>query len=535
MARPSLFVRWLRTTALLLTLIGAGATAFFFLHGRRGQVEALFRMLPADTGNVVVVQHLDALLTALNHAVESPDGPTELKDLQHDLRTRSVAQLGFDATRPEGWQKSGIDLAGAFALASSGKTDDPFAFSYLPVSDPTAATALLKRTLSNAGATVEEDEGNGLHVWRVRWPATVNNEPYPPRAFAFQDCYVVVVGATGSADAESALRKQLAGHGLIGETAFRAVRNAVGEPWIGFVYCSPALVKQQLEAQQAQAELGPMAGGGAGAALELADDKLELRIRALADGTPQPSPLAEAHPPNDHVSGVEPLLAGRISLDPRALVAGLKKDPAGQKQLASAQTLLTPLGIDFEKDVVGALDGQLSLALVAPDKGENSLVDLVAVVGAKDAPALLKKLSPSLLPLGFMPGDDGWLNGPGLELGATEDAFLLFGAAPARRTAWKKAVSAGGPPLWAALPNDPRQSFEHGPALYAWANLERAAELVAHSGAPGSVQGARVLRAMQSAALGLDARDGVIRLDADLYPPAGGFSHAFANHPDAGR
>ena len=403
------------------------------------------------------------------------------------------------------------------------------------MSDATAAAALFKRSLSNAGATVDEGEGDGLHVWRVRWPPNVDTEPYPPRAFAFQNGYAVVVGATGKADAETALRKQLAGHGLGNEQSLRAVRAAVGEPWIAFAYASPALVKQQLAAQQAESSIGPAAGGGVGAALELSDEKLEVRVRALGEGTPPPAPLAEPHPPNDHVSGVEPLLAGRISMDPKALVARMKTDPAGQKDLATAHDTLAPLGVDFENDLVAALDGQLTLGLVAPEKNESSLVDLVAVIGAKDAPTLLKKLAPSLLPLGFLPGNDGWLSGPGMEVGATNDAFLLLGASPTRRTAWKKAVAAGGPPLWAALPTEPRQNFEHGPALYAWADLERAAEIVAHSGAPGSLQGARVLRAMQSASLGLDAREGIVRLDADLYPPAGGFAQAFSNHPDAGR
>src|SRR6185437_2323181 len=138
-----------------------------------------------------------------------------------------------------------------------------------------SAVALFKRALASAGATIAEPEGDGPRIWRVSWPHLAQAEMYPPRAFAFQDDHAIVVGTAGDGDAEAALRRQLAGHGLANEPAFKAVRGALGEPWLAFVYCSPALVKQELTAQQSEGALGPLASGGAGAAFELSDEKLE--------------------------------------------------------------------------------------------------------------------------------------------------------------------------------------------------------------------------------------------------------------------
>ena len=96
-------------------------------------------------------------------------------------------------------------------------------------------------------------------------------------------------------------------------------------------------------------------------------------------------------------------------------------------------------------------------------------------------------------------------------------------------------VASQGPSLAAGLPEPIRQSYTQGPLLYAWADLERGAELLSHGSVPAVASQARVLRGLQGASLGIDAKPGLISVDADLWPPPGGFSRAIAGpHADAG-
>jgi hypothetical protein len=159
----------------------------------------------------------------------------------------------------------------------------------------------------------------------------------------------------------------------------------------------------------------------------------------------------------------------------------------------------------------------------------------VLLVGLKD-PVRARALLPHLLEgLPVQPDVAGWYRMNQLAVGVSGDALVALWGEARIPEAQGQTVANQGPSLSAKLPDPIRDAYTHGPLLYAWADLERVAELLAHGPLPGIAGQARVLRGLQGASLGIDARAGVISLDADLWPPAGGFSHAIAGaHADAG-
>jgi hypothetical protein len=528
MAQGSFLGRWLRTTATLLVLGAAAATALFYLHGRRGEVDGLFRALPAQAGNVIVARHVDGLLAALGRLADAPRAPAELRRFRDDLRKQGQAQLGFDPADPEGWRKAGFDPAGPYALSTSDRPDDGLVFAYLPLADATAARGTLGKALQALGARLEKSEAEGPELTRVVWPVTALGNT-APRAFAVQDGFLVIAAAAGATDGEAVLRKQLAAHGLLEQPAFRAVRAAVGEPWTLFDYSAPALAEHQLQLQHAEA-LGTWVRQGVGAALEIDDARVELRVRALGDAAvPGAHPLLlPAHPPGDHAGG-SALAVGRVSLDLREVAERLKQNPDTQKQLDALAAALTAAGLDLQRDVIDGFDGQLTAALLAPPQGGKGKAVAVLAAGVREPKKLFEALRAPLGKLGGEPHGPGLALSPGMLLQPTSDALVLLFGADDGVLDVEKAVAAGGPGFSAKLAPEQRQAFEHGPAAYGWVDAERGAELLSHETTPGVAQGARVLGALQSASLGLDARDGVLRFDLDLFPPPGGFGQAIAH------
>ena len=547
MAQRSRFSRWWRTTLLLLALMGAAAVALVVVHGRSADADALFATLPASTGNVVVGRGLGAWMRAMTQLAAQPGAPAELRQFVGELKDQSAAELGFDATSPDAWRNAGFDPSGAVGLAGSGKPDDPFAFAYLPVRDADAARATLTHALEKHGATVTAHTGSGAPAWTIDAPGPAAPGQRVPLAFGQAGRFLVIAAGTAGGDPLAALDAQVSARGLGATPALRAVRAAVGEPWTLFGFCAPALAKQQLTAQRAEAALGAYATRGVGAALQIDDHAIQLRLRALGVDpatqlqlhTPGERPttvLGAPYPPSLHLPEL-PLAVARLGANLPELVARVEKSPQGKDDLARARAALAVAGLDLQRDVLDPLDGQLAVAVFPPAPGERSLVDAVVTVGAHHAAAVLAKLGPALGRLAFVPvsagpgAADPWYEGPGLLLGAHGDALVVLGAGAARREAWRTAIAQGGDPYWAKIPGTARQAFEHGPALYAWADLERAAEQVAHAGVPGAAAGARVMRSLQSMSVGLDARGGVLQLDATLYPPPTGFAQAIAHGP----
>ena len=520
MARRSAGWRWL----LAASVLAAAAVAVLRVTASHDDADALFAALPSSTGNVVVAQRLDALLGAVGKLDAQPATPVELHQFASDLRTQSRALLGFDATRLAAWKKAGFDPAGAWALAASGKHDDPFTYAYLPVSDAAAARSSLSTALARLGARVEERGEITRVVWQERGAAAMR-----PRALGVRGGFLAVAFSTEPADATTALSKQLAGSGLSKSDSLRRLRETLGGSWSLFGYTAPQLVRTELKAQGADEALGPLLEGGLAGALQLSDEKVSLRVRALGDGQRLvQTPFAAPHPPTDHSGPSTPLLAVRASVNVQALLARLERDPNGARSVEAARAAVAALGLDLKRDVLEPLDGQLAIGFLPPESGARGLFDVVATAGVKDPKQSLARWAPAFSRAGLAQQPDGWFADPATALGPSGDALVLVGAPPSRRAAIEAAVSRGEKPFWSSLPADAREAFEHGPALYAYADLERVAERLANVKLPGGQGSKRVLRALQAASAGLDLRDGMLVLDADLYPPPGGFAQALS-------
>lgn len=529
MAQSSAFARWLRTTLALLLLMGAAAVALFVTHRRSADVTALFHAMPADTGSAVAVQDLDKLLRALDQIAAQPGAPPELVKQLADLKQQSQAQLGFDATDPAAWDKAGLELGGAWGLASSGQPGDPLGFVYLPTTDADGAQAVLSRSLTGQGATLELHDANGLKVTAVSWPPTAVPEAFAPRAFAMKGSFLVVAGSKEPLDAESALRKQLQGSGLDASPELQRVRTSVGEPWTAFAYTAPAAIRGQMTSPDVK-PAEPFAQDGFGGALSIQDDRISLRARALGDPQHTPSIFAQPNPPEDHVPGAT-FGAARASLDLHALATALQQTPDGQKTLARLQQLVAPL--DLQKDLVDGLDGQMTFGVLLPKPGALSPADAVVAFGAHDPKRLVDALAQPLARLGFSPAGPGWLTAHGMRIGAAEKAVVVVAAGTERLDEAQKTIPTAGASFAATLPDAARQGFAHGPSLWVYLDLEQTAEILGRTHLV-QARNARLLRSLQAASAGLDVRDGVTRFDLDLYPPPGGFAQAMLGGKDAG-
>lgn len=533
MAERALLSRWFRLTLGLLALtVGGGVVVRLALH-RGPDLEGLLRQLPADTSNVVVLQHLDRLLPALTALAGRPGAPPELAEAVAGLRRDSLAQAGFDATTPDGWRTAGFALGGSFALAAPVEADG-LLFAYLPVRDGDAALATLSRILANLGAQVEARPGPPSS-FRVSWPAA-RTEPLP-RAFALARGNLVLALARAElADLDARLARQLQGEGLLHSAALKRIRAELPEPWVLLGFVSPAQAQRAL-AERAQGATGlqAMAGGGVGFSLLLSDARVSGRIRILSDPA---SPQGEAHrppvkPPVDHLGGA-PLAIARVSLDLPGWLATLEATPDGRAQLQALQRLLASRGVDAEAELTQTLDGQVAAAVLAPTE-PGGWPDGALLVGLKD-PSRARALLPKLLEgLPLQPDVAGWYRMPQVAVGVSGDALVaLFGEARIPQGE-ASTVANRGPSLAVNLPPEVQQAYAQGPLLYAWADLERAAQVLAHGRAPGLAGRERMLRGLQGASVGLDAKPGVISLDADLWPPPGGFSRAIEGAPsDAG-
>lgn len=530
MAQASLFARWLRTTLALLALMAAGAVALLVVHHRSADVDALFRAMPAETGSAVVLRALDELLELVNRIAASPDAPPELQQQLKQLRTESLSQLGFDATDPQAWKKSGLDLGGPWGMAASGLPGDPFSFIYMPTTDADGAQAVLEKSLRSQGAQLERHDADGVKITRVSWPASAVPVPYTPRAFAEHQGFIVVAASLQPGDAEAALRKQLAGSGLDRSPELKRVRDSVGEPWTAFAYTSPAAAKAQLADDNTKPAL-PFAQNGFGGAFAITDEKISLRARALGEATQMASIFAAAHPPAERVGGT-PLGAARASLALKVLAAELQKTPEGRKQLGDWQRAVAPM--DLQRDLIDGLDGQLTAAVLVPKPNDRSPGVLVLAAGARDPKRLLGAMQPAMAKLGFLP-DGEWLRGPGTIIGAAPDAVVLVAGSELALTEAQRSISQGGASFAAALPGAAREGFEKGPALWAYLDLDQLARALADKPLGALMPDARLIRGLQAASAGLEVREGITRFDLELFPPPGGFRRALLGAADGGR
>ena len=213
---------------------------------------SLLHAMPADTGSVVVTHDMDKLLRAINQIAAQPGAPQELaSDLRELNQAQTQAQLGFDATDPDAWRKAGLDLvARGHRRVWRARTMRWPLFTFR-LRTRTAQQPVLSKSLQGQGAKLDAHDANGVKVTRVTWPVTIPSGAATPLAFAMKGDFLVV--ATESIDArvrdgsqaESALRKQLAGSGLDASADLQRVRTAVGEPWTVFAYTSPAAVQAQ--------------------------------------------------------------------------------------------------------------------------------------------------------------------------------------------------------------------------------------------------------------------------------------------------
>ena len=522
------------------SIVAVGVLVFIMGSMKGGAVEEIAERLPKDTTSLVAIRGLTDLAVEFREVAALVGADQSFNQDLEELRREGKRVLGFDPTSLQAWMNSGLDLTRPWAAATSADADDLDSgvwTLWVPVSDEVKVLAWVERVAKEARG-VHRLSGEE-HLIRIR-----DNDKL---AYRMVDDFLVFTFSLGRSDATSLkYSRPVTGDSLADQQTFKDTLAAAGDDWHGLSYGSPRLLAHGLAELADEAGLPPMVLQGLELQSYVSTTHLDNEAARLAhvfthaDG----KGLRAVFPENARdrlgrkIPGT-PYFVARISLSPKGIWAALSQDPQTGVDLREArEDLRSELGIDLKDQVVDALGGHTSLAIL---QGGKRGFDLVAYTDIEDWDRFAKAADTVIGKLEFATGGlidvergsgGTWVSINDQVVGLTEN-HLVYSTRPLS-VFREQVVGGSGDSYMDKLPGEARGAMESGPSVYAYLDV-----LAAIDGIKGAARALRglldlkaddldvlddVKRVLRGVELKLDQADGHLRSDLVVYAGPEGFS-----------
>jgi hypothetical protein len=515
--------KYLLLVVVLLALVAGGA--LWVLGKLRGaKVDDVAARLPANTSAVLIATPSAESLSELAKALDDPAFDPALKQ---KLATLGARHLGFDVASASAWLATGVDPLRAWAVAAlnRGTPRDWDVLVLVPSHDDAALERTLLGLCEKNGVSVSDDARPGFTAHLAPGGA----------AFTVADGFAVLALSSRSAVDVLATFFTRPERSLAQDEGFRAALRASGTGSQLLAYAAPAAVDMlQQGAGAEQPWLADLADRGASLSARLEGHKASSRVSLLNRPGSLLARIAGhdlVEPLDAHVRG-EPLALLRLQLDLARLMELVVPEAGASGPAADlfGAALEQRFGIDLKQDVLGLLDGRITLLLLPAAPGEALPSDYVVYAGLRDMARGQAAFERVVSKLG-LPAEriqhsatGTWFMAPeAASVGVTRSHLVLFVGGPARQIA---DLEQGGQSFVDKLPASARAQLARNDAGFLFVDSARSASLLDRAALPGAVDPiqAQVARAVQSFSATLHIEGDTWTLDTLSEAPEQGFS-----------
>lgn len=509
---------------LVLVLVLAGA---YWLQGklRGGDASDVARRLPASVGLVVIGRGALELGRQLADVTSAGALDPALGALAAGLSER----VGFDLLSPSAWLATGLDPTRPWALAASPRGSDVDGWDVLALV-PSRDDAALERTAltfydkSALPLTHEPRDGFTAH----RTTSGV--------AFGVHDGWLAFARSTSPERSPSdTLAALLDGpdRALADDRGFAAALASAGEGWHVFGYVAPSAIELARLGTNGAASWSPaFAARGATLSARATDRQLTVRVALLHQldsgfASFRAGPLL---PPLDARIPGDPIAVLRVQLDLRKVwdLARAEGSATGHDFDAVTRRLREETGIDLVEDVLGPLDGRITVLLL-PREGEPATpVEIVAYAGVRDMPrlqAVFERSAPRIeqVPLTIDKTPSGtWFTTPDrVGVGLVREHLVLALGDPPRV---RDAIERGDRSFVAELQEPAQSGLAQDHSGFAFLDLEQSARLLDVAELDLDPAQQRAVRSLRGLSSSFRVEGDTWTLETIAYAPERGFT-----------